>query len=242
MSTQQYSEYLQETLLHLEQARRRETQLRQESDAILADLSALLGATTRNEVLSILRNTFRTLTGCDDCGVRTPIGDHLYAENNIEFPVYSGFTRVMKGGVLNAFDVTQVPEWKNINTHGIRSAMHLPLNLSSTQGMLILSSTKPAAFSHKSTELARRIIPLTEQALAKIEQIEQVHATQMEKQWQLMRLIMDHAPIGIFMLNINHKVMFVNQAFCQTVGVTEKQFIQSEHYSDVLPAACHSSA
>ncbi len=235
MPTQQHSESMQETLLHLEKARRQESQLRKESDAILSGLSALVSASCRNEVLSILRSTFQTLIGCDDCWVLQRQDNHLISENNTVFPVYHGFSRVLAGGVLNAFDVTQVPEWQQIDNHGIHSAMHLPLNLPSTNGMLILTSAKPAAFTHESIELAMRVIPLTEQAITKIEHIEQTHAAQMEAQWKLMRLIMDHAPIGIFMLNRQGRVMFVNQAFCKTVDIPESHFIAANHYAEVLP-------
>ncbi len=235
MPTRRHSEYLQETLLHLEQARRKESEHRQESDAILNGVSALVGASTHDEVLTILRDTFRSLVGCDDCWVLQPHGDKLVAENGLAFPVHKGFNRVLDGGILNAFDVSRIPEWQDVSAEGICSAMHLPLRLPLMRGMLILTSSKPAAFSHKDTVLAQRIIPLTEQAVAKIEQIEQTHAAQMEEQWQLMRLIMDHAPVGIFMLNKDRKVMFVNNAFCTKVGITEEHFIEVDHYSEVLP-------
>jgi len=156
--------------------------------------------------------------------------------------VYKGFSRVLNGGTLNAFDVKQIPEWHDIlsdnnNANGICSAMHLPLKLSTAQGMMILTSSKVAAFSQQCVELTKRIIPLTEQAVAKIEQIEQTHAAEIEQQWKLMRLIMDHAPIGIFMVNKQHKTLFANRAFCNSVGISESQLVAAEHYSEVLPSS-----
>jgi len=238
MQNQPYSEYMQEALLHLEEARRQERKQRQESDAILSSLSALIGATSRDEVLSTLRKTFHSLINCDDCWILQPHEDHLITENNIKFPVGKGFSRVLNGGVLNAFDVTQVPEWHDIKMDGTRSAIHVPLKLSpDDRGILILTSSRPAAFTRESIELVMHIIPLTEQAIVKIEQIEKTHAAQMVEQWQLMQLIMDHAPIGIFMLNKQGRVMFINRAFCNMVGIPETRFIEAENYTEVLPKA-----
>lgn len=237
MQNQPYSEYMQEALLHLEEARQQERKQRQESDAILSSLSALINATSHDEVLATLRETFQSLINCDDCWILQPHEDHLITENNIIFPVGKGFSRVLNGGVLNAFDVTQVPEWSDIQTNGIRSAIHIPLKLSSERGILILTSSTPAAFTQESIELVMHVIPITEQAITKIEQIEKNHAAQMVEQWQLMQLIMDHAPIGIFMLNRQGRVMFINRALCDMFDIPEAKFIEAESYTDVLPTA-----
>jgi len=52
MQNQPTSEYMQEALLHLEEARRQEKKQRRESDAILSSLSALISATSHDEVLA----------------------------------------------------------------------------------------------------------------------------------------------------------------------------------------------
>jgi PAS domain S-box-containing protein len=53
----------------------------------------------------------------------------------------------------------------------------------------------------------------------------------------LMQSILDHAPIGIWMLGIDEKIKFINLTFCNSVGITEQQFTAAGHYSDLLPPA-----
>ncbi len=51
----------------------------------------------------------------------------------------------------------------------------------------------------------------------------------------LLQNILDHAPIGIWMLGIDDKIKFINLTFCNAVGITEQQFKDVRHYSDLLP-------
>ncbi len=237
MQKQQYTENLQDTLFALKNSQQRESQYRQESDAILSALPALFGAASRAEVQATLKKIFQQLLNCENCWVLHLENDRLTTDNNLSFPVYQSFSRVLNGDALNAFDVKQIPEWRDSNNknNNIRSALHLPLKLATKQGMLIISSSKTAAFSNQSSKLAQRIIPLTEQATAKIEQIELAHATEMQQQWKLMRLIMDHAPIGMFMISKQHKTLFANREFCEKVGISESKLTKAERYSEVLP-------
>ncbi len=236
MQVTHYSEQLQEALIHLERIRREEKKAREESDAILQGLSALVGAGSRKEVLAILQNTFRRLIHCHQCLVLQQRGDELVTDDlRHVFPVFEGFRRVLDGGVLNAFDVGMVKEWADVEM-GIVSALHLPLTFSDSRGMLVITSKERGAFTRESIELARRIIPFSEQAVSKIEFIEQAHAREMDEQRKLMRQILDHAPIGVFLLSPHGQVKFANRAFCQTVGVSEETFIDAGHYSEILPA------
>jgi len=52
-----------------------------------------------------------------------------------------------------------------------------------------------------------------------------------------MQLIMDHAPIGIFMLNKQGRFMFINRALCDMFGISEAEFIEAENYTEVMPTA-----
>lgn len=56
-----------------------------------------------------------------------------------------------------------------------------------------------------------------------------------DTQGLLFQAILDHAPIGIWLLGIDGSVKFVNDTFCKAVGVSEQQFIASRHYVEVLP-------
>ncbi|MDP2751283.1 MAG: PAS domain-containing sensor histidine kinase [Rhodocyclaceae bacterium] len=48
-------------------------------------------------------------------------------------------------------------------------------------------------------------------------------------------MILDIAPVGIWMHNGKGKLSFVNRAFCEAIGLTEAQFLAVEHYSMLLP-------
>lgn len=50
-----------------------------------------------------------------------------------------------------------------------------------------------------------------------------------------LQTILDHAPIGIWMLGADEKIKFINRTFCNAVGITEQQFKEAGHYSDLLP-------
>lgn len=50
-----------------------------------------------------------------------------------------------------------------------------------------------------------------------------------------LRMILDHAPIGIWMQNGFGKLEFVNKAFCSATGISEAQFLAAPHYKEVIP-------
>ncbi len=219
MPSLQYSEQLQEALLRLEQTVCQEKKLREESDAILKGLSDLVGAASREEVLSVLRTTFQRLIDCSECWIMFKHGDRLISNvTELSFPIGKGFTRVMDGGVLNAFDVTQVPEWHGIHREDIRSALHLPLQLSTSTGMLILTAETAAAFSREAIELAQRIIPFSEQAASKLELIELNHMKELEEAHSLLVSLINSVPDLIFYKDTESVYMGCNTAFCQFIG------------------------
>ncbi|PKO84080.1 MAG: hypothetical protein CVU17_05750 [Betaproteobacteria bacterium HGW-Betaproteobacteria-11] len=51
----------------------------------------------------------------------------------------------------------------------------------------------------------------------------------------LFQTILDNAPLGIWMVDTQGKIQFVNQSFCKATGISEARFVAAEHYSDVLP-------
>ncbi len=53
----------------------------------------------------------------------------------------------------------------------------------------------------------------------------------------LLQSVLDNAPLGIWMVDRQGKVQFVNRTFCHETGVSEQEFLQADHYSDVLPLA-----
>jgi diguanylate cyclase (GGDEF)-like protein/PAS domain S-box-containing protein len=51
----------------------------------------------------------------------------------------------------------------------------------------------------------------------------------------LFQAILDHSPMGVWMLGIDGRLKFVNQTFCAALGVSEQDFLSAEHYAALLP-------
>lgn len=48
-------------------------------------------------------------------------------------------------------------------------------------------------------------------------------------------MVLDTAPVGIWMQNGKGKLSFVNRAFCEAIGIPEERFLAVEHYTMLLP-------
>jgi len=53
-------------------------------------------------------------------------------------------------------------------------------------------------------------------------------------QQRIMQLILDTAPVGIWMLDANRRIKFINRAFADAVGVSEQSFLQATDYAELL--------
>jgi PAS domain S-box-containing protein len=53
---------------------------------------------------------------------------------------------------------------------------------------------------------------------------------------QVLDAIFTAAPIGLWMLNNEQRMVFTNHNFCLATGVSEEQFLRAPHYSTVMPA------
>ncbi|MDP2028833.1 MAG: PAS domain S-box protein [Thiobacillus sp.] len=50
-----------------------------------------------------------------------------------------------------------------------------------------------------------------------------------------LQLILDHAPIGIWLQDGKGKIEFVNRAFCQAMGIPESRFLEAPDYAEMMP-------
>lgn len=57
------------------------------------------------------------------------------------------------------------------------------------------------------------------------------------QQQQTLQLILDSAPIGIWLQDTRGKLSFVNRAFCQATGIEEARFLAADHYAELIPEA-----
>ncbi len=48
------------------------------------------------------------------------------------------------------------------------------------------------------------------------------------------KTILDHVPVGIWLVGVDGKYRFVNKTFCDAIGVNESEFLSAEHLADIL--------
>ncbi|MDP2134174.1 MAG: EAL domain-containing protein [Sulfuritalea sp.] len=60
--------------------------------------------------------------------------------------------------------------------------------------------------------------------------------TVLDEDHGLFQLILDNAPLAIWMLDADGRMRFINHRLCDAVGITEQQFLAAAHYTDLLPA------
>jgi PAS domain S-box-containing protein len=57
----------------------------------------------------------------------------------------------------------------------------------------------------------------------------------LRKEREALKLIVDHAPIGIWLQDGKGKLSFVNKAFCNAMGIPEQRFLEVPHYIELMP-------
>jgi len=65
------------------------------------------------------------------------------------------------------------------------------------------------------------------------EKIETERSLRVER--ETLQLILDNAPIGIWLQNAAGRLVFVNKCFCRSTGISEARFLAAENYCEVLP-------
>ena len=60
-------------------------------------------------------------------------------------------------------------------------------------------------------------------------------AETLQERENVLRAVLDHAPIGIWMQDDSGRMIFVNRSYCDAVGIPEERFISVPHYSELFP-------
>lgn len=58
----------------------------------------------------------------------------------------------------------------------------------------------------------------------------------LNRERERLQLILDHAPIGIWLQDGKGRLQFVNRAFCEATGIPESRFLSVGHYSELIPS------
>lgn len=56
-----------------------------------------------------------------------------------------------------------------------------------------------------------------------------------DEERKLFQTILDNLPLGMWMLGMDGKIKFVNETFCNSLGIAAQDFFDAGHYSDLLP-------
>ena len=75
-------------------------------------------------------------------------------------------------------------------------------------------------------ELARSFSGMAQQLNDKMRETQQAEAK--------LHAILDHAPVGIWMVDVNGRYQFVNHTFCSAVGIPEQRFLETTHLPDLM--------
>jgi len=107
-----------------------------------------------------------------------------------------------------------------------------PLNsMTTTIGQFALGQTLPTLPTQRDDEigyLAKSFLSMTQQLNA---QVAELHASEAK-----LHAIVDNAPIGIWLVGLDRRFLFVNKTFCDALGVTENHFTANNQLADVLGA------
>ena len=99
-------------------------------------------------------------------------------------------------------------------------------------GLIVLVSRRPLPDSQ---DIAAGLRILAARAAADLAQQRAAQTLRHERETQ--QLILDFAPIGIWLQDGKGKLSVVNKAFCTAMGTAEKSFLAAPHYADLIPEA-----
>ena len=169
-------EQLRENLLNLERARKREYQLRIETEAMLKGLHAIANAKDTNQMFSGLVEALRTVLEFNDVFILqsssaeklTPIASTSKELMSTEWQAKSLFKRVLSGQAIAVFDINAIEEWKALDkalTAAYQAAMHIPLLSGEEPAILVITHSETRFFGPTHVKLVEKLAPLVANAI-----------------------------------------------------------------------------
>jgi len=174
------SEQLLETVLDLERSRQRERDIRLEAEALLEGLRGMSGAQDKEELFSALVQALRSVIDFDQAFIlqaknataMTVLATTCASIQDSHWKIGPVFSKALSGKPVASFDITQVPEWKQLpaaTVSTVRSALHIGLSGSSKKTLLVVTHQDLKHFGPRHVKKARRFSPLASQALLTLE-------------------------------------------------------------------------
>lgn len=179
------SEELRETLLDLEDARKREAHHRHMAEALLEGLRVLVASTDPHELFTKLFEAMKKPLEFEAAfvlienhgGALTPLtsSDDIFMQT--VWQPGTMLKRVIKGQPVAVFDTELVEEWRTQPQKlklAARSALHFSIHTPRQRAIMVCTHSNRAHFSKDHVTLARRFSVLATQALQKLESEEKL--------------------------------------------------------------------
>jgi len=99
-------------------------------------------------------------------------------------------------------------------------------------GLIVLVSRRPLAGSEEIVSGLRILA-----ARAAADRTLMLKELALRQQRETLQLILDYAPIGIWLQDGTGKLSVVNKAFCSAMGIPEERFLAVPHYAELIPEA-----
>ena len=195
---------LQEIVIDLDLAKKKQEEERIFSEALLQGLSTLSKASTINQIFLGMLEQLKEVLSYDSALVLTKgRGDwfNCRASTKPEFGnlrLLNGkkIQRILRGKPLIMGDISNVYEWQEVDScirDQIVSSIYMPVLGQNQRAILVFVSEKKSFFEMKHKELLSRMTPLVTQAICKLEDINEINRQKNE-----MRVILKNIRQGIF--------------------------------------------
>jgi diguanylate cyclase (GGDEF)-like protein/PAS domain S-box-containing protein len=208
-------------------------QLDQTIDQALADLGQLVGA----DRAYLINYDWAQQTGTNTHEWCAPgVEPHKQLFQGVPLTDYSDWVSVhAKGDIICVEDVAAMP------TGGLKHLLS-GMKLTSTLALPLMDSGTCLGCvgfdgSHGSAPYRPdhiKLLGLFGRLLVDVRRKQQADLD-LQSQRDTLQLILDHAPIGIWLQNGQGKVSFANQAFCNATGVSEEAYKSVDHYAELIP-------
>ena len=234
------SEQLFETLLDLERSRQRERELRIESEALLEGLRSITDSQDTEALFKALVRVLHSVFDFEEAFVlQAQIGGKMVPNASTSkriqgstWSILAVFRRVMAGCPVATFDVTHLPEWAEqpaISRKGVKSALHIGLNIGQQAAILIITHSSSRHFGATQVKQAKRFAPLVSQALLTLDFQQAV--TERDRFFQLSMILM-----GIISFDGYFKQF--NTAWAVILGYSDDEIKNSSIFDFVHPDGC----
>jgi hypothetical protein len=173
-------ERLREALISLERSRRRERELRA-AEACLVDVARVLALAehpyeTFTSLLAVLRDVLpfqdaAVLVRSDDAGLRPAARTSAWL-SALRLRPGRMMSRVARGEIVVLYDAGLAPEWREQSEEvraRVTSVIHVPLRTGASPVVFVCTHEGRARFEQRHIQIARRLVPLAEPILRKLD-------------------------------------------------------------------------